>query len=372
MPNQEHNVSRFSSLTKSLALERLTASLDTDATLLELSRLVRVETNSDLACVGVAENSEWLRLSYVSGNLGDQLVDLRVRLGSGLGGQAFGQDRPFSVLNYVQDRSITHHYDGPVSSEAIQSAHAVPLTLGHTNGVIYVARRSATAYGDRTTDKIEQAALQAELALSIAEHSKAKAAVALHEDRQRIALELHDTVGAMLFAIGAGAQNLAAAEGDVSSRAEKIAEQASAAAHALRMSIATLDEPPSELELPVAIKKDCRSLERRSGITTSVILMTELPELDPERRAICRDVVRETLLNAEKHSGASVVIVSLCVENGDLQIAVADDGLPLDIDELQSGFGLTSSRDRLAAVGGSLQLNTDDDGGLTVRVRLPL
>jgi len=74
--------------------------------------------------------------------------------------------------------------------------------------VLYGANFEETEFGDRTTYAMEQVAARTAAADVVAERARHAAEVAVHEERRRVALELHDTVGAMLFTLGAGIRRL--------------------------------------------------------------------------------------------------------------------------------------------------------------------
>lgn len=79
------------------------------------------------------------------------LHDLVVRGGTGLGGKAMVLRRPVAVNDYVDARTISHHYDRPVSLEGIHSILAVPLvSCGRVNGILYAALRRRVGIGERT------------------------------------------------------------------------------------------------------------------------------------------------------------------------------------------------------------------------------
>jgi len=100
------------------------------------------------------------------------LHDLVVRGGTGLGGKAMVLRQPVAVNDYVDARSISHHYDQPVSLEGIHSILAVPLvTSGRVNGILYAALRQRVGIGDRTTRAAMTVARETERILSQAARS---------------------------------------------------------------------------------------------------------------------------------------------------------------------------------------------------------
>jgi len=75
--------------------------------------------------------------------------------------------------------------------------------------------------------------------------------------------------------------------------------------------------------------------------------------------------------NAAKHSGAATIRVELRQVAGSLECVVADDGSGYDVGTTAAGTGLTSMRDRIEAVGGTLATRSTPDLGTRVVALLP-
>jgi signal transduction histidine kinase len=82
-------------------------------------------------------------------------------------------------------------------------------------------------------------------------------------------------------------------------------------------------------------------------------------------------IVREALTNARRHSGAQRISVRLRMEGGDLLAEVSDDGVGLG-PGVQPGVGFASMRERAASIGGSLEIESEEGLGTSVRLRAPL
>jgi signal transduction histidine kinase len=81
---------------------------------------------------------------------------------------------------------------------------------------------------------------------------------------------------------------------------------------------------------------------------------------------------REGLQNAAKHAGTRArVTLSLKRHDDGLEFEVADDGPGFDPREQSSGFGLASMRDRIAAVGGELEIISAPGQGSRIRAIVP-
>ena len=80
----------------------------------------------------------------------------------------------------------------------------------------------------------------------------------------------------------------------------------------------------------------------------------------------------EALQNVAKYAGASTAIVRLSVEDGRLTFVVEDDGPGFDPSTTSYGTGLQGMADRLAALGGTLEVRSRPGQGTTVTGRLPV
>lgn len=356
------------------------ALLDSGAALKHATALARQTLGVDIALAGEVEDDvDTLVLRTFSGARTDALRELVVPPGTGLGGKVAVLRHPIWVPDYCASGAITHDFDLYVRAEEIRGLLAVPILRGHEfHGVLYVGNRQRCAFGDRASDTLLRIARQAGLAIDIAGRSREMSDVAVEEERSRIALSLHDTVGAMLFGISAAAKDLLTAEVEpghpLRLRVDFIEQQAVLAAAALRQALRALDETPREVALAVALKRDCSAFESRTGIRTKVVTLGDMGEIDPGRKSALLSAMREALLNVEKHSMANSVVVSLFRTGEGVAVVVADDGIGIPAEQQRTaGLGLTATAERLAQVGGHFMIATDDDdGGTVMKAWVPL
>jgi len=356
----------------------LTMLLDRRAALDGMVAAVPEAAGTDVAFVGVPDGDDRIVLLHRAGAVTHALDGLVVPAGWGLAGRVIASRRPHWVRDYVTDDSITHidRVDSSVAAEGVRAILAVPiLHQDQVLGVLYGGQRAATSFGGRTVDALLAAAGRAATAVIIAERARHHAEVAVQEERRRLALELHDSVGAILFAIGAGVRGLGgepALDAQVRSRLAAIEQQAGEASAALRLSLQALSAPPQELALAVALRCDCRCFEERTGLPTRVILLSEVPPLRAGAARALADCVREALLNVEKHAGARSVVVTVSSHRGGVLVVVADDGVGIPADGVEGrGLGLQAIGDRLARLGGGAALDPNEDGGATLRLWVP-
>ncbi len=359
------------------------ALLDRAALLREASRRIRERTGLDLGYAAQLEGEDLLVIRGWSGSRSCRLRNLEVRRGLGLGGKSFALARPVWVPDYCASPAITHEFDAVIRAEGIGAMVAVPLLHdGTVLGVAYGAQRETIRIGDTVLREVERIAAPTATALHLAERADGQTEAALLAERQRIAVALHDSVGAMLFSIGAEVRDLqsdACADPQLLAKLRGVEARIADTAAAFRESLAVLDVVTPNQALTATVRGDCEAFGRRTGVVARCIALTDVPALDDAHCAAVVAVVREALVNVEKHAAATSVVVSIAATDGGVAVAVADDGLGWSAAGersratrgTSSGLGLQASYDRLARLGGTLSVVGNEDGGLTVRAWVP-
>jgi signal transduction histidine kinase len=187
--------------------------------------------------------------------------------------------------------------------------------------------------------------------------------LSVERERARIARDLHDIVSHQLalIVIQAGAGRLAEPwQNNVA--ADRFATIHGAGAEALAETdglVALLHPDRSDLPRLASL------LERARAIGARVIVVPPGPELPPELESAAHQVIREALTNAMKHAPGAPLSIELRLDDGTLTITVQNDrgASTSPIAETGSGLGLVGIRERLAALGGSLDAGTDRNGG---------
>ncbi|MEE8599580.1 GAF domain-containing sensor histidine kinase [Euzebya tangerina] len=383
-------------------LAAVASMLDVDSALDAAANAVRQRTGVQVSFLGTTTpDNSTLHLRQASGNRTDELLCLEIPAGTGLGGRVLSDGRLHIVDDYLPAKTITHEHDAAVEAEGLRAIVAVPIEhAGTMHGVLYGAERAAGPISDVMCDAITEIAEHTGLLLDAAARTRGVVEQAVANERSRLASELHDSVGAMLFTIGASATELAAElEGlpEVSSRAQALAERASSARVALRRSLRALNRTPRTVALGTGLSAEVAALrDRAPTLDARLIVLSELPEVpDTTINAVTR-AVREALHNAEKHAGARSVVVTVTRSRGGIAVAVADDGRGFgqvphdgsrdgpsegpgrnsdaghdDAGADPTGLGLEQAAVRLGRVGGDLSMLENDEGGVTVRIWTP-
>ena len=175
--------------------------------------------------------------------------------------------------------------------------------------------------------------------------------VAVLEERRRIARDLHDGLAQELAFIGATAQ------GPLAGSARRALDES-------RMAIAALSRPLDE-PIDVLLAQAAEEVAHRHR--TSVRCDVDRLDLGrPVRDALVR-IVREAVANAARHGAAS----SIRVELREHVLEVTDDGCGFDPADSPPGHGLTSMRERAAAIGAAFVVDAEPGRGVRVEVALP-
>ena len=353
--------------------------LDRAALLRATSHRVRDCTGLDLGYAAALEGADLLVIRGWAGASGTGLRNLEVPRGLGLGGKTLATTQPMWVPDYCASSVITHQFDEVIRSEGIGAMVAVPLIRnGEVLGVVYGASREEADLGDTVIARLEQVAEPAAASLHLADRIASHTRSTLANERRRIAIALHDSVGALLFGIGAEVRDMqsdATAAPELIAKLRGVEARIAETAAVFRESLAVLDDVSPKQALTATLRGDCEAFARRTGVSARCVALTDLPELDAGRNAALVAITREALVNVEKHAKASSVVVSVACFGGGIILAIADDGLGWGGEqpaEPSCRMGLNACRERVARLGGTLSVVGNEDGGITVRARMPV
>jgi signal transduction histidine kinase len=196
-------------------------------------------------------------------------------------------------------------------------------------------------------------------------------ALAVAEERRRVARELHDGVAQEIAFIATTSTRMqrASADGDGGGDLALIASAARRALDESRRAIATLTRPLDE-PLAKALADTLSELANRSGGTVELDLDPDA-HVEPAVREELLRIAREAVGNALRHADCERARV-LLRQDDRLVLEISDDGCGFDPAQPGNayGFGLTSMRERTHALGAEFELISHPDDGTTIRVTL--
>ncbi len=249
--------------------------------------------------------------------------------------------------------------------------HQVAEVLMFGLGLFFVGQLVNVLLTERRTQ--EQLALAHEQLRQYAIQVEDLAAV---QERNRIAREIHDSLGHALTTLNVQLQTAVKLWQRNPSEAKPFLEQAqrlgTVAMKEVRQSVHTLRadadrEEPLEQAIAALIQEFCQS----TGVTVNTEI--DLPAILPAQvsKTIYR-VIQESLTNICKHAEATAVQVRLQQTADKVRLIIADNGRGFRFQTHRSGFGLHGMHERVAMLNGTLRIDTEPGSGCRITVELPL
>jgi PAS domain S-box-containing protein len=196
---------------------------------------------------------------------------------------------------------------------------------------------------------------------------------AQEKERARIAREIHDDVLQRLAIVAIELDQLQANPSEIEGRGQELRKQIGE----ISTDLQTLahDLHPSKLEFLGAVagmENWTKEFARRYGLILD--FTADVPSrLPPEIGITLFRVLQEALQNIAKHSGAKGVQVRVLEDAGALNLLVRDSGKGFDLEaeSLSRGLGITSMRERIRLVNGTIAIHTQPNSGTTIEARVP-
>jgi signal transduction histidine kinase len=355
---------------------------DVNRLLVLVCERLRALTHARLALAVVPADGGLLRVAAADGE--------DAELAAGLIGHDFRSDasKVGRVLERQQSSRIDSLLDDPDVDQSETRAlgartglYAPLVARGHSVGVIAVhdklSGNGRFTDGDLRLAEIfaGRAAVALELSERVARDTVRRVVSAQEEERRRLALELHDETGQALTSILLGLKAIGGAQ------SKEDAERAEADVRALVVQALqdvralAVELRPSALDdfgLGPAVERLAHTFADRSGIETTVETHLDA-RLPPELETTLYRVVQEALSNVVKHAAAQHVSIVIAQRGGVVAATVDDDGHGFNEADIRAdALGLTGMRERLALVGGTLEIESSPGAGATIAAQVPL
>jgi two-component system, NarL family, sensor histidine kinase DevS len=357
----------------------LATETDLDRLLDLVARRLRELLDARLVTVLLPSGDDQLRFAAVAGDRGELTGATMTRSTSKSG----------RVLERRQSERVDSVLDDPdVDHEAMRLIGAstglwVPLLVrGRAIGVLAAHDKLGADVRFMDTDLrlaetfAARAALAVDLSERIARDSLRRVVEGQELERRRLARELHDETGQALTSILLGLKALEERSKDPASRAatEELRELVvSTLQDVRRLAVELRPSALDDFGLVAALERLAESFAEQTGI--SVDFQTALADerLPEEVETALYRIVQESLTNVVKHAQARRVSILLARKDGAVKAVVEDDGQGFDpAEQTDDGYGLMGMRERLALLGGRLEVESGHDGGTTIAAEVPV
>lgn len=316
---------------------------------------------------------------YVSGQSGaDRPV---VRRGVVLDGHQWTEVREARQPLLLAASQVASRADGlradlhRIVGVAAQSAVAlIPLPPGHGDLGVLVVAWDAEHEGasSEAMPALTDFAQLTGLALLARRAQRDRAAMALLDDRDRIARDMHDHVIQRLFATGLSLQSAGrvATQPLVQARLDEAVDDLDAAIKEIRHAIFELHQPISLLSPREELDRLVASYAAGLGFAPDLVVEGGLADLDPALRSDVLAVVREGLSNVSRHAKATSAGLRVVIEDEEVSVEISDDGV--GVDPLRARSGLVNLAERAAAAAGEFDVYRAEPSGTRLHWRVPL
>ncbi|MEU9454983.1 GAF domain-containing protein [Streptomyces sp. NPDC048277] len=333
-------------------------------------------TGSALAAVAIPmEETGSLGVEIAVGMDADDHRGLVLAPDRTLMGLAFAAGAPVATQDVLHDPRISPE---PPRFHGLGPAVAIPIGTGDSGvrGVVLLAREiGSTVFSDKETETLQGFAAQAAIALELAQRRRDAQEIAVLQDRDRIARDLHDLAIQRLFATGMTLQS-----------AGRFIEHTEASERVLR-AVDDLDETIKIIRSTIFGLRDREGaagagLRARAvrvageaapvlGFAPSLrmegLLDTDVPR---EIAGHAVAVLAEALTNVARHAHADRAEVILATDGRELVLTVRDNGVGIPPEGRRSG--LRNLAERAEELGGRLEWDCPEDGGTTLVWRVPV
>lgn len=284
-----------------------------------------------------------------------------------LSGQVIRQAEPLFIPNVATDSRLAQAGLDPLS------LLIAPLRAGgEVVGLFGLVRQLEPAF---MLDEVALlVAIAGQVGVAVQSHHLRRQAT-LHEERERIARDLHDSVtqslyGLLMLVENGQVQPEAAHSNNLARTFTRMGETARLALKEMRLLIHQLRPPIlAEVGLVGALHQRLSAVEGRANMQARLLADEELALPEPVERAFYW-IAQEALNNCLKHAQATSVRVYLRRAGRQASLEIVDNGAGFSPTAIHRGLGLAGMQERVAQIGGQLEVISTPGQGTTIRVRV--
>ena len=335
----------------------------------------RAIVDADFAALALPSDDDGvLTVQYGDGIDAAHLMGSRLPVDTSLTGTVLKTGKMIEIADLRTDPRVAASHEGQYLF-----GPALFIPVGPPSGVrgVLVAfnRSGRSAFDRQSVIMLNAFAAQVAVSLELADHRRDDTRLALAEDRERIARDLHDVVIQRLFAIGLTLEGASRSivEADAGKQVVRAVDELDQTIKEIRTTIfglqasAGADDPSLRARIVAVVEQSVHSLGFVPSLRFDGLIDTTVPDRISDQVVA---VLREALSNAARHAQATQVEVVLAVNRDDVTLLVDDDGI--GITDTGRRSGLRNMDVRAKASGGSLLLTTREPSGTHIEWRVPL
>jgi signal transduction histidine kinase len=354
--------------------QQLLSGTEPDEVLALVTGLALEMSGADLVVLALPDgDGKQLVIEHAAGEGASDALGLVLPVTGSVSGIVLNSGKPLSLDDFSGDERVA-----PAARARMHLGPSVVFPLGapgNVRGILTAGRRPGSMpLAAPAVEMLVSFAAQAGVGLELAEHRRDAQRLAVFEDRDRIARDLHDLVIQRLYATGMSLESVSARLGDADSRrrVSSAVDDLDETIKQIRSAIFGLHSRPAadEAGLRAQILEVANQAAIALGFAPALRVSGRLDDDIPADVAEhLLGALREALSNAARHAQATRVEVT--VEGGpELVLLVRDNGV--GIKETGRRSGLANLADRAGLLGGSMRTGPAGGGGTELEWRVPL
>jgi nitrate/nitrite-specific signal transduction histidine kinase len=283
----------------------------------------------------------------------------------------------------ANDVSEDPRYRSVEALRETKSELAVPVRIGDkVLGVLDIESAEVDAFNEADLFTAQTLADQLAVAIENARLYEETRQMAVVEERNRMAREIHDTLAQGFSGIILQLEAAEQASGeDISAMGRHLNQARSLARKSLaeaRRSVWNLrPQALEQMPLAEAIKQEVDKFNQSIGVNARLSIFGARRDLPPELEAGLLRICQESLTNVRKHAKATEVEINLTFDESAVELSIIDNGVGFksrtsgDGKKKRDTFGLISMRERARGLGGTFEVQSKRGKGTLVRVVIP-
>jgi len=296
--------------------------------------------------------------------------------GEGIVGQVLATGKAVMVAD-IKPEDLRPDVRAAIMEEGIKSFVHLPIVVDHRVVAVFnVGFTRPDVIGEDTVRLFSALTHRASLSVANMELFEQTKDLAVMEERNRLARDLHDSAKQKAFAALA---QLGTARGILNGNGSSVSIHLNEAENLVSDVIQELTFLVQEI-YPIALQEKGLTAALRDYIyewenrnDTKVQLVTrDERRLHFEAEQALYRVTQEALANVARHSRARRVDMSLVYINESVQLSLSDDGCGFDVDSKSYGMGLRSIRERVTSIRGTVQIQSAPGHGTRILVQVPI